>query len=81
MVGLAHPVQQSAAEKGALELYLQHCEKKSKVKQPYLMSITCNSNSTDKPEVNSALILLPLYISAPFYRYLKLLKSHRTERS
>ena len=32
---------------------------KVKVKQPYLMSITRNSNSTDKPEVDGALILLP----------------------
>ena len=32
---------------------------KSKVKQPYLTSITRDSNSTDKPEVDGALILLP----------------------
>ena len=32
---------------------------KSKVKQPYLTSITRKSNSTDKPEVDGALILLP----------------------
>ena len=32
---------------------------KVKVKQPYLTSITRNSNSTDKPEVDGALILLP----------------------
>ena len=54
---------------------------KAKVKQPYLTSITRNSNSTNKPEVDGALILLPLSISAPFYGYLKLLKLHRTERS
>ena len=34
-------------------------EVKVKVKQPYLTSITRNSNSTDKPEVDGALILLP----------------------
>ena len=30
-----------------------------KVKQPYLTLITRNNNSTDKPEVDGALILLP----------------------
>ena len=52
------------------------------LKQPYLTSITRNSNPTDKPEVDGALILLPrLAISAPFYGYLKLLKLDRSERS
>ena len=32
---------------------------KKKAKQPYLTSITRNSNSTDKLEVDGALILLP----------------------
>ena len=32
---------------------------KVKVKQPYLTSITRNSNSTDKPDVDVTLILLP----------------------
>ena len=52
--------------------------KRSKEKRPYLTSITRNSNSTDKPEVDVALILIYslLYISAPFYGYLKLLKLH-----
>ena len=32
---------------------------KSKEKQPYLASVTRNSNSTEKPKVDGALILLP----------------------
>ena len=51
-------------------------------KQPYLTSITRNSNPTDKPEVDGALILLPpRHQCSVFYGYLKLLKLHRTERS
>ena len=34
-----------------------------KVKQPYLTSITRNSNSTDKPEVDGALILLEFKVT------------------
>ena len=45
--------------------------------RPHLTSITRKSNSTNKPEADGALILLPaLTISAPFYGYLKLLKLH-----
>ena len=44
---------------------------KLKVKQPYLTSITRNSNSTDKPEVDGALILLPPLHQCSFLRVFK----------
>ena len=49
------------------------------------MSVARNSHLTDKPQADGALILPPppplpppLSISAPFYRYLQLLKATRT---
>ena len=54
---------------------------KKQSKATYLTSITRNTNSTDKPEVDGALILIPVSISTPFYGNLKLLKLLRTERS
>ena len=42
-----------------LVIYLLKGKVKVKVKQLYLTLITCNSNLTDKPEVDSVLISLP----------------------
>ena len=44
---------------------------KQKAKQPYLTSITRNSNSTDKPEVDGALILLPPLHQCSFLQVFK----------
>ena len=46
-----------------------------RVESPYLTSITRNSNSTDKPEVDGALILLPSLHQCSDLRYLKLIKA------
>ena len=48
---------------------------RSKAKQLYLTSITRNSNSTDKHNVDGALILLPLLHQCSVLRLLKLLSN------
>ena len=37
---------------------VEELNERCKVKQPYLTSMTCNSNSTDKAEVDGGLICL-----------------------
>ena len=51
------------------------------VKQSYLTSITRNSNSTDKPEVDGALILLPPLHQCSVLRVFKATKLYGKERS
>ena len=46
-----------------------------------LIVTTCNSNSTDKPEVASVLILLPPHHQCSILRVFKLLELHKMERS
>ena len=54
-----------------LEAKQSKAKAKQKAKQPYLTSITRNSNSTDKPEVDGALILLPPLHQCSFLQVFK----------